>query len=73
MPLPPAVNFFCGEFSPFLEKYFHKGIFCLTFLVVLEKKSRQQTKKNSKIAIIAYNMTGCLRFYTFIFLISHFF
>jgi len=33
----------------------------------------QQTKKISEIATIAYNMIGCLRFYTFIFLISQFF
>lgn len=42
--------------------HFQKGIFCYTFLVVLEIFFYQQTKKNSKIATIAYNMIGCFSF-----------
>jgi hypothetical protein len=69
MPLPAVINFFMVNFH-----HFQKGIFCYTFLVVLEKQICQQTKKNPKIATIDYNiMIGCLRFYTFIFLNVNFF
>jgi len=62
---------FGGEFSPFSEIVFGKQrillqIHCFSFKI-LEKTILGPQKNQPKIAIIAYNMKGCLRFSTFIF------
>ncbi len=57
--------FFCGEFSPFHEKYFQIYImFNFFFLKIIRKNHFSFPSKN---ITITYNMKGCLRFYTFIF------
>jgi hypothetical protein len=53
---------FLDEFSPFCKKYFQKWIFVQNFFIFVEDNS-------SKNFTVTYNMEGCLRFYTFIFLI----
>jgi hypothetical protein len=61
-------HYFCGEFGHFCQKYLGERIFLnCKFLVFFNKKKAQHSKTLPTIAIIAYNMKGCLRFSTFIF------
>jgi hypothetical protein len=63
-------NFLVAKFHHFAKKISTKNIMWIYFLVKKLPKNEINYKKLQIIAIIAYNMKGCLRFYIFIFWIS---
>jgi hypothetical protein len=63
---PHCSNFFLWRIFAFLRKIFSENKILSEFPYFIRKNSKNLTK----IVMIAYNMQGCLRFYTFMFLIS---